>query len=251
MTDKDKHKPDDRLTPSGEAEVIRQMEHAIKGGKHWYLALLEAIGQWSPSYENLDGRSYQYLIRGEAFDWLLLAERLCLTVKDLLPDSEKTALLFYSNPPLELPAEQFKELIGSIKYHQYLNYFYGVTVEEALVLAVEEEVRKERWAAGHYRDKDNTNEAYRRIYGSTKTIMLKHFRSEMGYPQLNSISLTEIKEFSYWLFKHRLKQCDKAKVASDTRKALDWLKSKGFSRWLENRDFEPDDSEIPAITPAG
>ena len=239
----------DQITPSGAAEVIRQMEQAIKGGKHWYLALLEAIGQWSPSYENIDGRSYQYLIRGEAFDWLLLAERLCQTVNGLLPDAEKTALLFYSKPPLDLPAERFKELIGNIKYHQYLNYFYGITVEEALVLAVEEEVRKERWAAGHYRDKDNTNEAYRRIYSSTKTSMLRQFRSEVGYPELNSISLTEIKEFTYWLFKHRLKQCDKAKVASDTRKALDWLKHKGFSRWLDKRDFEMEDNEILPVTP--
>ncbi|MEK7353551.1 MAG: hypothetical protein AABZ77_03480 [Chloroflexota bacterium] len=246
----DNHKPNDQLIPSGEAEVIGQLEQAIKGGKHWYLALLEAIGIWTPAQETRDGRSYQYLIGGEAFDWLLLAERLCLAVNGLLPDAEKTALLFYGKPPLDLPAEKFKELIGSIKYHQYLNYFYGITVEEALVLAVEEEVRKERWAAGHHRDKDNTNEAYRRIYSATKTIMLRHFRNEMGYHHVNSISLTELKEFTYWLFKHRLKQCDKAKVASDTRKALDWLRNKGFSRWLDKRDFELENTEVLPI-PSG
>ncbi len=32
--------------------------------------------------------------------------------------------------------------------------------------------------------------------------------------------LTELKEFTYWLFKYRMLHCDKAKVASDTRKGL-------------------------------
>ena len=72
--------------------------------------------------------------RYEATSWLLLAERLCQTVDSLLPDDEKNALLFYSKPPLNLTSKKFKELIGSIKYHQYLNYFYGITVEEALIL---------------------------------------------------------------------------------------------------------------------
>jgi len=239
------------LSLSGEAAIIRHLEQEIRGGKHWYLALLEAIGQWTPAQETYDGRSYQYLIAGEAFDWLLLAERLCSTVTGLLPEAEKTALLFHGEPPLDLPAEKFKELIGDIKYHQYLNYFYGITVEEALVMAVEEEVRKERWVAGYHRDKDNTNEAYRRIYGATKTVLLRRFRRERGYPHLNSISLTELKEFTYWLFKLRLKQSDKAKVASDTRKALDWLKGKVFSRWLDKRAFEMEDIEVLPATPDG
>ena len=244
MIDKDNSKPDDQQIQPGEPEAIRQLRQSILAGKHWYLALLEAIGLWNTTQETVDGRKYQYLIDGEAFDWLLLAERLCLAVDRLLPDAEKTALLFFGKPPIDLPTEKFKELIGSIKYHQYLNYFYGITVEEALALAVEEEVRKERWAAGYHREKDTTGEAYRRIYSSTKTVMLRRFRREKGYLQLNSISLTELKEFTYWLFKHRLKQSDKAKVASDTRKALDWLRSKGFTRWLDKRDFEMEDIEV-------
>jgi len=42
-----------------------------------------------------------------------------------------------------------------------------------------------------------------------------------------------MKEFTYWLFKYRLKHCDKARVASDTKKALDWLNGRNaFSRRL-------------------
>ena len=146
--------------------------------------------------------------------------------------------LFYGEPPINLPADEFKELIGGAKYQQYLNFFYGITVEEALVLTVEAEIRKERRSSGYYRERDTTNEAYRRIYGTTKTVLLRRFRREKGYPQLKSISLNELKEFTYWLFKHRLKMCDKAKVASDTKKALDWLNARGSTNRLNKHDLE-------------
>ena len=213
-----------QLPLTGDAEAIRYLEQAITGGKHWFIALLEAIGLWSIATEVHNGRTYCYLIAGEAFDWLLLAERLCEAVNGLLPADEKLNLLFHGKPPLELSTKKFKELIGEAKYHQYLNYFYGITVEEALFSVVQDEVRKERRLGGYNGDHDTTNEVYRRIYGATKAVLLKQFRRERGYPQLRSISLTELKEFTYWLFKYRLKQCEKAKVASDTKKALERLR---------------------------
>ncbi|MBI4180853.1 MAG: hypothetical protein HY528_02875 [Chloroflexi bacterium] len=239
------------LTPSGDAEVIRHLEQAIVNGQHWYLALLEAIGRWETAEETINGHIYRYLIAGEAFDWLLLAERLCQAVDSLLPEEEENALLFYAKPPLHLPAEEFKKLIGSLKYQQYLNYFYGVTVEEALIQTVQEEVRKERWASVLSKERDTTNEAYQRIYGATKTVLLRHFRKDKDYPQLQSISLTELKEFAYWRFQHRLKLSDKAKVASDTKKALDWLKTKGFSGQLDKNDFKREYIDILPTTPEG
>lgn len=236
------------LASAADAAAIRHLEQAIASGQHWYLALLEAIKLWETAEETLAGRTYHYLIAGEAFDWLLLAERLCQAVDSLLPSEEKTDLLFYGKPPLNLPAEEFKERIGSLKYHQYLNYFYGITVEEALILAVQDEVRKERWISGLGKDKDTSNEAYRRIYGATNTILLRHFRRDKDYPQLQTIGLTELKEFTYWLFQHRCKQCDKARVASDTKKALKWLNSKGLSAQLNKHDFELEGIEILPVS---
>jgi len=212
-----------KVTRGGNIEAIRHLEQAIIAGKHWYLALLEAIGLWTESEETYNGRHYRYLIDGEAFDWLLLAERLCEAVDDLVPEDEKLALLFHDKPPIRLTKERFKELIGGAKYRQYLNYFYGVTVEEALNLAVQEEVRKERRTSGYNNEHNLVNEVYQRIYGATKAILLKRFRREKSYPQLRSITLTELREFTYWLFKYRLKHCDKARVASDTKKALKQL----------------------------
>ena len=208
---------------TGENESIRFLRQALVDGEHWYIALLRAIALWNKTEETHEERTYYYLIDGEAFDWLLLAERLCRTVDGLLPEDEKTALLFHGKPPLEMTTEEFKELIGGTKYHQYLNYFYGITVEQALLLAVQEEVRKERRVSGYAAEQDTASEAYRRIYGSTMSDLLKNFRQDKNYPQRRSITITELKEFTYWLFKYRLKHCDKAKVASDTKKALDWL----------------------------
>jgi len=228
MTDLNSQPQPSQLTPAEDTEVISYLEQAITSGKHWYIALLEAIGLWKTAEETHNGRTYHYLIAGEAFDWLLLAERLWATVDGLLPDDEKTALLFYGNPPLDLTIEKFKGLIGSSKHHQYLNYFYGITAEEALIWAVREEVRKERRTLGLNKEHDYDNEAYRRIYGATRAVLLKRFRREKDCPQRKSTSLTELKEFTYWLFKYRLDHCDKARVASDTKKALSWLKSNGF-----------------------
>jgi len=216
--------------PTADNRAITHLKQEIASGKNWYIALLEAIALWTSAEENYKSRNYRYLIDGEAFDWLLLAERLCEAVDGLLPEDEKDALLFRGIPPLELGAGEVRKLIGARKYGQYLNYFYGVTVEEALLLAVQAEIRKERRISGYNNEPNLLNEAYRRIYGATKAILLKRFRRQRRYPQLKSTSLAELKEFSYWLFKYRLRQCDKARVASDTKKALERLKRNGLSR---------------------
>jgi len=217
---------------AGDAEAIRHLEQEIAGGRHWYIALLEAMGMWGSAVESHHETMYRYLIQGEAFDWLLLAERLCESVDGLLPVDEKEALLFQARPPVKLSPEEVKALIGQSKYRQYLNYFYGVTVEQALVMAVEEEVLKERRVSGFNNDVDVSDEAYRRIYGETKQVLLRCFRKKAGYLQKKSTTLAEMKELAYWLFKYRVEQCEHAKVASDTRKALEYLKQQWASEGI-------------------
>jgi hypothetical protein len=230
---------------SGKEPAVQHLENAIKNGRNWFIALLEAIGLWSKAEETYNGRIYHYLIAGEAFDWILLAERLCDTVAVMIPEDEKDAFVFHGQLPINLSAEKFKELIGLPKYHHYLNYFYGVTAEEALVLAVEEEVRKEKQSWGYSRDIEATNEAYRRVYGATFTIMLRHFRKEKNIGNTRSIDLTELKEFAYWRFKYRLKMCEKAKVASDSRKAINWLREHGVTSYIQRRDIPEFFEESP------
>jgi hypothetical protein len=238
MTEAPNQPPSAQPGSSNNAQAIKHLGQAIASGQHWYIALLEAIGLWTDGDETINGRHYRYLIDGQAFDWLLLAERLCEAVDDLLPEEEKMALLFHGQPPLKLSPEQFKALIGSTKYSQYLNYFYGITVEEALFLAVQEEVRKEKRTLGYNKEHNLTDEVYQRIYGAARPVLLKSFRREKGYPRLRSISLTELKEFSYWLFNYRLKNCDKARIASDTKKALERLSVNGSDQGLVATEVE-------------
>lgn len=208
--------------PKNEADVraIEHLKQAVAEGKHWYIALLEAIRMWKSAEENYRGRHYRYLIAGEAFDWLLLAERLIEEINDVVPEQEKIRLLFFDQPPVDLSYEEFKELIGPAKYRAYLNYLYGVLVEEALIAAVVEEIRKEHLALGITKDDEVLDKAFRRIYGTTREVLLAAFRKEKRIRKRRSITLSELKEFTYWLFKYRVKRSDRARVASDTKKAL-------------------------------
>jgi hypothetical protein len=219
----------DNTSPTTSNPAVRYFEEAIASGKHWYIALLEAICLWQDDEENYRGRHYNYLIDGEAFDWLLAAERLCQAAYGLIPEGEKIALLFYGRAPFELSKDEFKELIGEARYKQHLNYFYGITVEEALFLAIKEEVRKEKRTSGSSKVQDFTDEVFARIYGSSKQELQTEFHHLKHRRQSKSTNLTEIKEFTYWLFKYRLKNSDKSRVASDTKKALGYLESNNGS----------------------
>jgi len=203
-----------------DTQAIQGLKSAVAEGKSWYVAVLEAIRLWSSPEEDYDGRHCQYLVDNEAFDWLVLAERLCEELDGLIPEKERVNLLFFGMPPIELSKDEFKNIIGDFKYQAHLNYFYGILVEKFLILAVTEEIRKKKRVLGLNNDSGVVDEAYQRIYGANQFALLKQFRKERHYPQLRSISLSELNEFTYWLFKYRIKRRDKSCVASDTQKAL-------------------------------
>lgn len=200
--------------------AIQGLKNAIAEGRNWYIALLEATRIWSSTEENYEGQHYRYLVDSEAFDWLILAARLCQEVDGLIPENELLNLLFFDRPPIELSTEEFRKLIGSAKYQAYLNYIYGILVERFLILSITEEIRKRKRVLGLNNDDGVTDEAYRHVYGATQTALLREFRKEKHRPQLRSITLSELDEFTYWLFKYRMKIRDKSRVASDTKKAL-------------------------------
>jgi hypothetical protein len=205
---------------TADARAIEHLKQAVASGKHWYIALLEAIRLWKSAEEDYQDRHLRYLINDEAFDWLLLAERLSDEVSQSIPEKERANLLFFDIPPLELSREEFKKLIGPAKYRAYLNYLYGVLVEENLISAVVDEIRKERLASGSNKKEDILDKAYRRIYGASQQSLLDRCRKEKKYTKRKSTNLGELKEFTYWLFKYRIKKSDKSRVASDTKKAL-------------------------------
>ena len=206
------------------ALVNRFQSAVVSGQESWFLALLEAIAAWRLPEEAVGERRYRYLIGGEAFDWLLLAERLCQGLDGLIPVEEREALLFETRPPLAMGEEEFRRRIGVAKYRAYLNYFYGVAVEEALQMVVAEEVHKERLSRVWDRGQQSEDEAFLRIYGAPRPELVKQFCQEQGLLADGALSLGQYKEFLYWLFKYRLRHCDPARVASDTRKGLAMLR---------------------------
>jgi 8-oxo-dGTP pyrophosphatase MutT (NUDIX family) len=203
-----------------ERQALSAFREALSEGGDWFGALLDAVAHWDAPEETVDGRRYRYLIAGEAFDWLLLAERLCEAADGAIPPDEKEALLFFGRPPRELDDEEFKRSIGTAKHRAHLNYLYGVLVEEALQLTVEEEVLKEQrsrvWNAGESIER----QVFERVYGRSRDELLCAFREERSLPPGDRLSYADLREFTYWLFKFRVRDLDPARVASDTRKAL-------------------------------
>ena len=204
-------------------DAVEHLRTSIAEGGPWFRALLTTVGMWSLAEEEVDGHHYQYLLLGEAFDWLVLAERLLNEVDGLVPLEEKESLLFLNKLPDNLSETEFRTLIGDDKYRAHLNYFYGVVVEESLLLAVEEEVRKQRIAQGLPDTDEVVERAYQRIYGEGPEPLLKAFQRESGRATSRSLSLTDLKEFTYWLFKRRISASDSSRVASDTKKGLERL----------------------------
>ena len=203
---------------AGDARAIRHLKAETQAGNGWYPALLEAIRLWRSHEEDYNGERYLYLIGGQAFDWLRLAERLCDEIKDSVPEGELTALLFFDRPPVSLTEAEFKQALGPSKYRAYLNYLYGVLVEQALLLATIYDVRKASIVP--LKPEEEAARAYRRVYHAEPADLLDAFQKEMRYPRRKSLTLTEVKEFTYWLFKYRVKTSEKSRIASDTKKAL-------------------------------
>lgn len=200
--------------------ALARFREAVEGGQDWFSALLETIARWELPEEEVDGRRYQYLVGGEAFDWLLLAERLCEALDGAIPADEREALLFFGQPPRALEEGDFRRAIGDAKHRAHLNFVYGVAVEEALQLTVEEELLKERRSCVWTQSEGLEQQVFERIYGRGWDELLAVFRGERALPPAREISYGELRAFTYWLFKYRVKQSDPARVASDTRKAL-------------------------------
>ena len=207
--------------------ALAHFAHSISSGVPWGKALVSAVGMWTAPREQVDGRELDYLIGGEAFDWLLLAERLLRGVDELLPGTVPTEawerLLFRGELPAGVTPAEFKEGLGVSKYRAHLNYFYGVVVEEALWVAVERELQKERGVRGLHHPVGVLDLVSERLYRAGHAALTRRFRRERNARSTVKFTLAEWKEYTYWLFKLRVGRSDSARLASDTRKGLRML----------------------------
>ncbi len=216
--DKFEEKAEKAAALAGDARAIQHLKDSVRQGRNWYISLLEAVRLWRSSSEEFQGEQYVYLIGGEAFDWLRLAERLCEEIREYVPEDEIVNLLFFDRPPVETTDAEFKQMLGPAKYRAYLNYLYGVLTEQALIMAAIYEVRK--GSIIPLKSDDEAEKAFKRVYGVGQSELLYAFQKEKKYLHRKSVTLGEWKEFTYWLFKYRVQHCEKPRIASDTKKAL-------------------------------
>jgi hypothetical protein len=214
----------DRRLQAREDPAALQFRQDLEAGRDWFDALLDAIAVWRTPGERHAGRTYQYLIGGEAFDWMLLAERLVGGVNGLVPHEQSEELLFHGRPPWPVTPEEFGRRIGPAKLHSATNFWYGVLVEEALQLAVEHEVRKSRRGGLRPEESLLDDMIYERIYGKTRQQLLAEYFAERKELAPEAMSLADLREFTYWLFKYRVRASEPARMASDTKKGIEWLR---------------------------
>ncbi|MDE2640973.1 MAG: hypothetical protein OXI03_10400 [Chloroflexota bacterium] len=227
-------------------EGVRTFLDAIERGEPWYPALLDVIARWVTPEEEADGVLYRYLIGGEAFDWLRLAERLLDAADDTVPAAEAERLLFGGEPPEvhDGSEEAFARAIGHEKFRAHLNFQYGVTVEEVLLLQAELELVKARNLDGP-RSTQPDVAAYERVYGRSLPELLIEYRADTGETLPRRVLQSQLRAFTYWCSKYRFRLAEPARVASDTRKALallSRLEAERVPRAL--RRPEADDREV-------
>lgn len=202
-------------------EPIKHLNHSIKNGKHWFTSVLESISLWTKPKENYNNRNLIYFLDGEAFDWLVLAERLCYEINDFnLYKEEIEEFITHGTLPETISLSNFKNLIGISKYRGYLNYFYGITIEESIMISVENEIQKRNLSNGNQFSQDYSEEAFQNIYLLDQASLLNYFYEEQNIKPKKTFSITEVKLFTYWLFKYRLKSSDKSRSASYTKKGI-------------------------------
>ncbi len=235
------------LSPTqGERALIADLD----AGEPWHPALLRVIARWVAPEEELDGERYHYLIGGEAFDWLLLAQRLLDAAGERVPEAERETLLRFGVSPGDEDEEAFERGIGPAKHRAHLNFQYGVVVEEALLLAAELELRK-AGRPSRAADRDADFAAYERVYGRPFEELRAIYRQETGAALGERVRLAELREFTYWCSKYRVQNGEPERVASDTRKALALLSQMALRRGTPAARATGERARGPIIDEAG
>ena len=213
-------------------DLLKRFRAALTDGD-WRLALCELMADWPLAEETVGGQLRLYLIAGEAFDWRALAERVLDDVGSEIPVEQRDGVLFDWSPTLGLPEETFRRALGVDKHRAHLNYLYGVSVERALLVSLEEEICKRRAGNGYRVTEHHYEEAYERLYGASHEALWDEFRASGGGTgsgpkngrrrSAERVSMAVADAFTYWLFKRRIERLDPARVASDTRKGLNQM----------------------------
>lgn len=235
---------DGGLPWEGEGFAIERLREDLLAGESWFAAVLRAIRRWDRTDDYYDGRRYNFLIAGEAFDWLALVERFYAELAPLFPADEIQKLLFAGEPPGGFDEPYFREMIGPAKYRTYLNHHYGIVVEEALTRSAEEDLLKERMTGVFQSSSRIFEDIFERVYSVPLSDLLLRFRAEQGLGDSDRLAYGDWKHFTYWCFKYRIRQAHRMKVAADTKRGLDTL-DRLRSEALTGFEAEPEPATDP------
>jgi len=196
--------------------------YPLNDPKDWQISILKKIARWPLPKKQTNSKRSNYLIFGEALDWKLLAEN--ISMKECGKVSDKLqSWLDLSDPIGGFNELQFKRYVGLEKYRAILSFFYGVTIERALVIDIQENLFKRLIANGKHPNEIFCNELYVELYGKTQNELWTDFIA--ATEKNNGLKgrdhfLIEDNIFTYWLFKLRMSFSEPEKLASDTRRGL-------------------------------
>ncbi|MBU87909.1 MAG: hypothetical protein CL722_02805, partial [Chloroflexi bacterium] len=122
----------------GQEDVLRSYldNYPLNDPKDWQISILKKIAQCPLPKTQTNSNRSNYLIFGEALDWKLLAENISFKECGKISDKLQSWLAL-SDPIGGFNEIQFKRHVGLEKYRAVLSFFYGVTVERALVIDIQ------------------------------------------------------------------------------------------------------------------
>ncbi len=241
------HSPATEYGPLGPEAAINKFITMLENGSPWYPTLLHVISRWTAPDEMLNGKRKVYLIDGEAFDWLALAERLIISAEHLIPKDEAERLVLFGIAPALSRTEEdeiaFETAIGASKYRAFLNYQYGVIVEQLVLAAAEEKLIKNASLFAPIQRPYADERAFKEVYGVPFQKLRSQYRGATDRLLPEQASRSQYEHFLYWLSKYRIRHLEPARIASDTRRAMLLLSRLEQRR---NRFLSEDSNELTA-----
>ena len=112
-----------------------------------------------------------------------------------------------------------KKVISKNKLSQMRNFYYGIIIEDLIYIQKSQQYLKNSIYT------TNEYDGYEEIYGKNINLLFQQFAKNTKFTNQTKINLYTYKEFIYWLFKFRIKNSDKTKVASDTNLSIKLAKN--------------------------
>ncbi len=150
---------------------------------------------------------------------MTLTERLGSAIKSYLNKEKYHELIFTGLLPNKSSYEYMKKIISRNKLSQMRNFYYGIIIEDLIYVQKSQQyLKKSLYNTNNY-------DGYEEIYGKNINLLFKQFAKNIKFAKKNTINLYTYKEFTYWLFKYRIKNSDETKVASDTNLSIKLAKN--------------------------